>query len=307
MKTISQFVFLLFSMMTFAQIEVIKQDILIKNDSIELPGTLSYTEQSKQLIIWIHGSGNVDRNGNQAGANVNANYIQQFREEINKEDIAFFSFDKRTANPKNIPYLKNIVFEDFISDVKEVTKFFKNKKQFDSITLVGHSQGSLIGMLSLEGVDKYISLAGPAAAIDKTIIKQISANSPIFTEIAKAHFKELKETGEIKEVNPMLVSIFAKQNQNFITSWMKYDPTQEIGKIKIPVLIINGDADLQVKVDDAKTLHESNKESKLVIVPQMNHVLKIVDNLGDNQASYFSSKFPISKKLISTIVEFVKH
>ena len=67
------------------------------NDSIKLPGTLSYNKdlKSQPLVIFIHGSGNVDRNGNQSGVNVQANYIKQFRDSVNKYDIAFFSYDKR--------------------------------------------------------------------------------------------------------------------------------------------------------------------------------------------------------------------
>ena len=44
-------------------------------------------------MIWVHGSGNVDRNGNQAGYNVKANYIKQFRDEVNEKGIAFLKGD----------------------------------------------------------------------------------------------------------------------------------------------------------------------------------------------------------------------
>ncbi len=44
--------------------QIISEEVLIKNDSIELPGTLSFSKKQSKLIIWIHGSENVDRNGN---------------------------------------------------------------------------------------------------------------------------------------------------------------------------------------------------------------------------------------------------
>ena len=91
------------SFISFCQSQITSEEIIIYNDSIELPGTLTYTKSVKKqaLLIWVHGSGNVDRNGNQSGVNVQANYIKQFRDSVNKNDIAFFSYDKRTANPKN--------------------------------------------------------------------------------------------------------------------------------------------------------------------------------------------------------------
>ena len=289
----------------FAQVK--SEEVMITNGNIELPGTLSYTQENSPLVIWVHGSGNIDRNGNQAGAMINANYIQQFREEINKNDIAFLSYDKRTANAKNLKYIKKegVVFKDLINDVDEVINYFSSDERFTQIILIGHSQGSVIAMSILDNVDKYISLAGPSESVDKVITKQITNQSKDLGKITEAHFKELKETGKIKEVNPFLMSIFAPVNQSFIKSWMAYNPSEIIADVEIPTLIINGDKDLQVPIDDAKTLHEALKSSELVIIKNMNHVLKEVENDADNRNSYISADFPISKELIQVISEFI--
>lgn len=172
--------------------QITTQEITIQNQAIQLPGTLSYPAENSPLIIWVHGSGGVDRYGNQP------QYIQQFRTAVNKEKIAFFSYDKRTANPNNRAFLKEgVLFNDFILDVKEVVNHFKNDTRFNSITLVGHSQGSLTAMMALKNVDNYISIAGAGETIDKILIKQLRAQSLEYANIAKAHFKELKETRSI--------------------------------------------------------------------------------------------------------------
>lgn len=294
-------------MLTFLanQNEVKKEEILLKNGNIELPGTLTTPKDSNKLIIWIHGSGNIDRNGNQAGLNVGANYIAQFREAINKKNIAFYSYDKRTANPKNMPYLMGIKFDDLVSDAKIVARHFKEKKQFNKIILVGHSQGSLIAMLASEEADKIVSLSGPGEGVDKTIIKQVSAQNPILGLTTKAHVKELKETGTIKQVDPNLLALFAPQNQPFLSNWFEYNPAVEITKVKAPLLIINGDQDLQVKEEDANKLKAAKPKAELKIIKNMNHVLKTVNSLAENQASYASAKFPLSKELIQVVTEFV--
>ena len=301
-----KFLYIFLSICSIAYGQTIKsEEILIKNDSIELPGTLSFTKTKVSLVIWVHGSGNVDRNGNQ-GTVVKANYIKQFRDAINKENIAFFSFDKRTSNPKNFKFLKGIIFTDFVSDVEKVIAHFKNDHRFSEIILVGHSQGSLIAMLASKGTSKYISLSGPAVSIDETIIEQITAQSPEFGKVAEAHFKELFETGDIKQVNPLLASVFAKQNLPFIKNWATYNPSEEIKKLTIPVLIINGDKDLQVKVSDAEALHKAKPSSKLVLIENMNHVLKHIEKDADNMNSYYSADFSLSEKLITTVVAFIK-
>ncbi|MHB0756158.1 alpha/beta hydrolase [Polaribacter sp. M15] len=278
------------------------EEIMIHNLGIQLPGTLTYAQENSPLIIWVHGSGGVDRDGNQA------QYIKQFRKAVNQENIAFFSYDKRTSNPKNSTILQQdgIIFNDFVSDVKEVVNHFKNDNRFTEIILAGHSQGSLIAMLALENVDKYISIAGAGETIDKTLVKQISKQSPIYGALTEKYLKELKETGQIKEVDPNLMSLFAPQNQPFLSSWIAINPTEEIKKIKIPILIVNGDKDFQVMVTDAEILKAAKPDAKIVIIKNMNHVLKDIQKNEENLASYSNPNFSISKQLIQTIVEFVK-
>jgi pimeloyl-ACP methyl ester carboxylesterase len=304
-RIITYFILLVVGWSLF-QDQIQSKEILIKNGDIELPGSLTYTKSSKNLVIWIHGSGDVDRNGNQASANVKANYIKQLRDSLNKKNIAFFSYDKRTSNPKNKALLQGILFDDLVADAKLVIAHFKDSKQFKEITLIGHSQGSLVAMLASEGVDKYVSLAGPSERIDITIVKQITAQSPELGKAAEGYFKELTETGDIKEVNPFLMSIFAKPNLPFIRNWIQYDPVKEIGNIKIPTLIINGTKDIQVKVEDAKALKGGNAEAQMEIIDNMNHVLKTIEKDTDNMPSYFSPDYQLSKELIRTITEFIK-
>ncbi|MCG1037144.1 alpha/beta hydrolase [Polaribacter sargassicola] len=289
-----------------ATAQVKTEEVTLHNNKIQLPGTLTFIEEKSPLIIWVHGSGPVDRNGNQPAQNVNANYVKQIRDAVNKENIAFFSFDKRTANKTNWAFSKNIKFTDFGKDLDTVISHFKNDKRFTEITLIGHSQGSLVAMLASKNIDKYISLAGAGETIDKTIVKQVGKNNPTLGEAAQQQFDTLKAKGKIETVNPFLMSVFAKQNQPFLYSWMQINPTEKIKELTIPILIINGDKDLQVKVEDAKLLHAANPKSELVIIENMNHVLKNIEKDADNMASYFSADYPISEKLIETIIKFVK-
>lgn len=294
---------------SFGQSNLISEETIIYNDSIELPGTLTYTKSIKKqpLLIWVHGSGNVDRNGNQSGVNVQANYIKQFRDSVNKNDIAFFSYDKRTANPKNLKFLKNISFDDLVLDVQKVVFRFKDDPRFSEIILVGHSQGSLVAMLAVnEFVDKYVSIAGLSESADKTIIKQIRAQNEELGIITEAHIKELNSTGTINEVNPFLLTIFAKQNHHFLISYFKFIPQELIKDLKIPILILNGDKDLQVGIEDANKLHKANPLARLKIIKNMNHVLKSIDEDGDNLKSYYSADFPLSEELIKLIGDFIK-
>ena len=295
------YLFITFLSITVTLAQVKTEEILIKNDGIELPGTLTYNKEKSPLIIFIHGSGGVDRTG---GA---SKMIQQFGNEIIKSDIAFFAYDKRTSNKNNVAILKQgVLFNDFVSDAKKVVNHFKNDKRFTEIILVGHSQGSLVAMLASENIHKYISLAGAGETIDKSLIRQTTKQNIQLGKTTEAHLKELKETGEIKNVDPSLMILFAPQNQPFFNQWISLNPTEEIKKVKVPILIINGNKDIQVLENDAKNLHDANPKSELVIIDKMNHLIKHIEKDEDNLKSYTTPNFPISKKLIETIVSFVK-
>lgn len=295
--------------LAYGQEQIISEELVLYNDSIQLPGTLTYSsEKNKQpLVIFIQGSGNPDRNGNQLGQGVKANYIKQLRDSLNSKQIAFYSYDKRNVTQSNIPlFVDDFKFEMLVDDALVAINNFKNDSRFNQIVLIGHSQGSLVGMLAYNNViDKYVSLAGIGEPVDKTIVRQISNQNQQFGLIAKSHFDELKKTGTIDQVNPMLASIFAPANFSFLKSYMAFDPSIEIQKVECPILILNGDKDIQVEISDAENIHHGNPQSQLIIIKNMNHVLKTIEKDSDNLNSYSQENFPLSSELVTSLVEFI--
>ncbi|MAU26013.1 MAG: alpha/beta hydrolase [Muricauda sp.] len=287
--------------------EIAVEELELYNDSIYLPGTLSYPIQTKKppLAIFVHGSGNPDRNGNQ-GEMVRANYIQELADSLNARGIAFYRYDKRNATPANLAKSKNIRIGNLVADLKVAINRFKDDERFASLHLIGHSQGSLVGMLAAsEEIKSYTSLAGLGTPVDKALIRQLGAQNKDVGKIAEKYIEELMETDTILDVNPFLMALFAPQNQKYLKDWMLLDPAEEIAKLSMPVLIINGDADLQVTADDAQQLKKAKPDAELAIIPNMNHVLKSVESWGENQRSYKEVGFPLSSKLVETLAKFV--
>jgi len=312
MNTVIKLIIYMFIINSYAQSAITSETIELKNDSIVLPGTLTYNKAIKQqpLVIFIHGSGNVDRNGNQAGANIRANYIKQLADSLNTRNIAFYRYDKRSSNKANMNYLINgsTTLDSFVEDASIAVNHFKEDSRFSSITLIGHSQGSTVAMLLAQqnNVDKYVSLAGLGRKFEDFVIDEYTKASQEFGQIARKHFKELNATGMIRNVHPQLAHIFPKQNIPFLLSWMAYDPATEIQKLSIPILLINGTKDIQVSPLDARKLHKANPNSELVIIENMNHVLKTITTDGDNQKSYFSPDYALSNELINSLTTFIK-
>jgi fermentation-respiration switch protein FrsA (DUF1100 family) len=103
----------------------------------------------------------------------------------------------------------------------------------------------------------------------------------------------------------MLASLFRENGQPYLISWIKFNPTTEIRKLKIPILIINGNKDLQVPVSDAELLREANSKSEFTIIANMNHVFKEILNDEDNLKSYSDPKLPVMTELIASVSKFI--
>jgi len=129
----------------------------------------------------------------------------------------------------------------------------------------------------------------------------------MFTKDAERVFLILKKGDTTEDYPIALASIFNKELQPFMTSWMQYNPQEEIKKLQIPILIINGSKDLQVSVEEANLLKEAVKNAQIEIIEKMNHILVPIegDNL-ENSKSYNESFRTLSLKLIDAIVKFIK-
>jgi pimeloyl-ACP methyl ester carboxylesterase len=276
-----------------------------------LNGTLySPTKQNKttNLVILIAGSGPTDRNGNQMGMTNNS--LKLLAEALANNSIAVYSYDKRIFAQMASGKLDeaSLTFDNFIDDAKAVILYFKNQKKYHSITIAGHSEGALIGMVAADGnADAYISLAGAGRSIDEVIIEQIGKQAPFLKEEVEKNLTTLKSGNTFELKNQMLASLFRASVQPYMISWIKYNPQNEIKKMQIPSLLINGDKDIQVSVQDAQLLQQAQPNAQLHIIPNMNHIFKVIK--GDdteNKASYTNPELPICVELTSIITTFIR-
>ena len=263
------------------------------------------SRSNSSLVIFIGGSGPIDRDGNQSF--MKCDMFKKLAYSLSKKGISSFRYDKRVVTQIRKGKLdKKITFDDFVSDAIAIIDFFESK--YNSIVIAGHSQGSLVGLLSIkESVSGFISLSGLGRTIDMVIEDQISKTAPMLLEDTKKIFKILR-SGKITEDFPLpLYSLFNIEIQPFMISWMQYDPKKIIAKIPIPSLIINGDNDLQVDEKEAKLLYNSAQNSEILIVKNMNHVLVEIE--GDelkNVKSYNNPELKISEIVIEKMVEFIE-
>ncbi|PWK18744.1 alpha/beta hydrolase [Xanthomarina spongicola] len=265
------------------------------------------TIDKPSLTIIIGDSGPIDRNGNQNFQKNNS--IKKLAEGLANNGIATFRYDKRIVKQIRKGRVdKNISFNDFVSDAVSIIDYFNEKSTFKNIYVIGHGQGSLVGMLaSKEHIAGFISIAGSGKSIDQVILEQIKLTVPGLEEESKIAFQILKEGKTTTNYPPALESIFSLENQSFVSSWMQYNPQEIISELNISTLVINGTKDLQVPIEEAQLLKEASQNGSVLILENMNHVMFPI--LGDdleNSKSYNESFRQLSPELIPAIVEFIK-
>ena len=293
-----------------SEIKFTESNLVLKINKDEIYGTLTTPDLTKKypVALIISGSGPTDRNGN--NPMMKNNSLKMLAEALAKNGIASLRFDKRgigeskaAAGPES-----SLVLEHYTEDAKSWINLLKQDKRFLKLTVIGHSEGSLIGMIAGAKADKFISIAGSGESADKLIKTQIASKSnKQIEEMTFPIIDSLKNGNKVKKVDPMLNSLFRPSIQPYIISWFKYDPSIEIKKLNVPVLIVQGNKDLQVTVKDAENLSQASKNSELLIIDKMNHIMKIIE--GDQQenfASYSNETLPISEEMVNKIVSFIQ-
>jgi fermentation-respiration switch protein FrsA (DUF1100 family) len=88
---------------------------------------------------------------------------------------------------------------------------------------------------------------------------------------------------------------------------MALDPSQLIASVHTPILILQGERDIQVSAEDAQRLKAANPAARLVLLPDTNHVLKTVasDDRGANIATYADPGLPLGAAVVSSIADFI--
>ena len=272
-------------------------------------GTLLVPSDVEQphLVILIAGSGPTDRDGNQNFLQTNC--LKKIAHALGNNGIASFRYDKRIVKQiRKGDVDKDIMFDDFVEDAKSVVQYFRPSDAFGSLIILGHSQGSLVGMLAAdEGVDAFISVAGAGKSIDKVILEQIERTAPMFVEDSERVLSILRKNETTDDFPMALQSLFNLDVQPFMSNWISYNPAEIIKTLSIPVLVINGTKDLQVNVEEAEILHEAAWNSELVIIESMNHILVTIEG-GDleNSKSYNEPYRKLSPELVQSIVNFVQ-
>ncbi|SRR6266851_6252030 len=299
------------------------EPITLKTPTATLYGTLELPRSHRRVpvVLIIAGSGPTDRDGNSPQLSGPNNSLKLLAEALAARGIASVRYDKRgigetgkmmqlaAEKTKTTIREEDLNFEIFIDDAVLWVKQLLADRRFSSLTVLGHSEGSLIGMVAAQrmGAHAYVSIAGAGRPIQQIILEQVRPQFP--PDLLKATediLAQLAAGKTVASVPAALNVLFRPSVQPYLISWLRYDPAKEIAKLHMPVLIVQGTTDIQASVLDAKTLAGASPAATLLLIDGMNHVFKIVPAERDKQmASYSDPTLPVAPDLIKGISSFV--
>lgn len=288
--------------------------VMLKNFTGTVHGTLTMPRDAKgkiPVVLIIAGSGPTDKDGNSPKLGVNGNTYKMLANDLGKSGIATVRYDKRGVGQSvTTSKEKELRFEDYVDDAVGFLNQLSDDERFSKVIVLGHSEGSLIGLLTIRGqpAKAFISVAGAGYPADKIVSDQVkAAEAPFMFDNFKTMLDSLKKGKFTDNIDPKLYYIARPDIQPYLMSWFRYDPIREMKKVKIPTLILQGTTDLQVPVEHADRLKKANSDAKLVVIPGMNHVLKEAPaDRQQNVAAYAKADLPLKPELVTAIVDFVK-
>jgi len=270
------------------------------------------TMKRPPVVLIIAGSGPTDRDGNSPLLPGKNNSLLQLADSLATHGIASLRYDKRGIAKSQIKQLREeeMRFSDGVDDAIGWIRWLR-QQGFRKIYIAGHSEGSLVGLSAAqtEKISGFISIAGVGRPIDAVLREQFAAGGgpDSLKKLAGRYLDTLLMEQRIAKPHPLLFSVFRPSVQPYMISWLRYDPQALMRTLHCPALVVQGTNDLQVKEIDARMLASAKPRTKLVIVQQMNHVLKKIDSPvpAVNIASYSNPKLPVMTELVSAITQFV--
>lgn len=299
----------------FKKENTLGKDLNIKSSNIELKGTLLNSENGnlKKLVIFAHGSGPNDRD-----ETIFENKpFKDIAENLHSKGISSYRFDKRTlSNPESFND-KSTIDDEVTNDIINIVAYFKNDSKFSNyeITVLGHSLGAyLLPRIASKSnqISKIILLAGNSRPLDHLIIEQYEYLYKLTpTQELKDASQKVKE--QIAVLNSKSFNINTPKEKlpfnlsaNYWQSVLNYKPLNEIQKVKIPILILQGERDYQVTMKDFelwKTNLKNNKKVSFISYPKLNHIFMSGEKPSDPKE--YAIKGIVDEKVIEDIKNFI--
>ncbi len=318
------------------------EEVVFQNGVVSLAGTLTIPPSAGPFpaVLLISGSGLQDRDETVFGHKpfwVLADYLS-------RAGIAVLRVDDPGIGAST-PHPEPPTTADFATDVEAGVAFLKQDDRIGSVGLIGHSEGGLVASIVAsrrDDVDFVVLMAGPGVPGAELLRKQ---NERIFDAMGIAGERKQNLLTLLERLFTTLTSDMAEDEmrqgvdeivrQQFeingvpreqhdetqvqaavdqaLNPWMRYvlsfDPRPALAAIKVPVLALNGELDVQVDAEQNLTAiiaafeKGGNQNVTVHRLPKHNHLFQRAETGLINE--YAAIEETISPEVLDLIRDWV--
>ncbi|MEO5578423.1 MAG: alpha/beta fold hydrolase [Sphingomicrobium sp.] len=298
-----------------AAVTPVERQITAPGPLAPLAGTLLDAGKRAPVVVIIPGSGPTDRDGNNP-LGVSAAPYRLLAQGLAQRGVTTVRIDKRGmfGSKAAIADSNAVTIADYAADAHAWAKAARTATGAKCVWLLGHSEGGLVALAA--GQDRrdlcgIISVSAAGRRLGTIIREQLVANpanapffAPAFATLTRLEARQRVSNATIPAA---LQPLFGEAIQLYMIDLLSYDPPRLAASLKLPLLVIQGDRDLQVTPVDARALVAVQPMAQLVILPGVNHLLKSVatTDRAANIAAYANPSLPVSPLAIDAVAIFV--
>jgi alpha-beta hydrolase superfamily lysophospholipase len=291
---------------------VTERQMAFTSGALQLAGTLTLPDDIERppITVIVAGSGPTDRNGNQ-GARLRTNMYAQLAWGLARQGVASLRYDKRVLpTTQGEVNLQTLSFDDFVADLAAAV--LAVREDYAKVFVIGHSEGGSLAIRAASRgtpMDGVVLVSTPGRGMTTLLHEQLSRQLDAATltqfDTALARFLRGEDPGELP---PALRPLVAPVNRRFMQGWASLNPTEELALVRVPVLILQGDMDIQIRPADAEALKAAKADAQLLIVPGAAHTLKAASDtlMGVQLPTYTDPMLPLVPGIVDSVATFVK-
>lgn len=301
--------------------KMLERSVTVGAAGFRLPGTLTLPigERKHPLVILVHGSGPQDRDET-IGPN------KPFRDlawGLAARGIATLRYEKRTKvyGAACVPEGREMDYDtECVDDVVEIVRWAKAQPDIaaDSVYVLGHSLGATLAPRIAEradGVAGIVLVAALARPLEDAVVEQTAYVSSLTdaSGVAGQQIEDIKRqadnikklgTPEFDDKIPLLLGI----PRSYWAFANVYKPVEVAAGLALPMLILQGERDYQVTMEDFGLWRLGllrNKNAFFKSYPKLNHLLQ--EGSGKATPFEYYRESPVAGYVIEDIASFIRN
>lgn len=290
----------------------------VKTQEGLLPGSFmrpASGQTNVPLVLLLAGAGPTDRNGNNYNVPGRTDNLLMLAKTLASKGIASFRYDKRGSGEAYMLEKQGVPtsLTKQAEDASRVAASLLAAGGFSRLIVAGMNEGAWIGAAAIN------RLANEGLIVDGLVVLDASGEDPVeglkaslagLDEATKSEAESIVEALLAGKAFPQpsssLSDFFAASRIEWLSSWLKFKPSAEIGRVQTPVLFIYGSSDLQVSREAFEKLLDARPNAAARLIPSMNYALKKVNTEEENYDSFTNPKYPLPFALVDLIAAFAK-